>query len=148
MVTAYAVVLSVHVFSLLLWVGSLISITRVLSSAAGEPEPVRAKLAATARRIYRVVSSPWMGFALLSGLAMIGMLKGQQFRFGWFHAKFTFALVMLGLHFALGARVRKAESEGLTDEAAGGVRPFQIGVLVVAFVTVFCAIGLKAILTR
>lgn len=148
MVTAYALVLSLHVFSLLLWIGSLVSITRTLSSAAGEPEAVRARLAVTARRLYRVVASPWMGLAVLSGLAMIAMLKGGQFRFGWFHAKLTFAIALLALHFVIGSRVRRAESDGLTAETDNTVRRLQLGVMAAALLTVFCAIGLKAILSH
>ena len=56
---AHVALLALHVFSLLFWVGSLVSITRVLSAGDGEPEAVRARLAATARKIYRSVASPW-----------------------------------------------------------------------------------------
>lgn len=139
----YVVLLALHVLADLLWVGSLVSITRVISSAVGEPEPTRARLAATARRIYRTVSSPWMGIALLTGLAMIGVMHGAQFRFGWFHGKFTAALAMLGLHFALGARVRAAEASGVDEQSAGAMRALQVGVLLAAAAAVTFVIVLK-----
>ena len=86
-----------------------------------------------------------MGFALLTGLGMIGALHGEQFKHGWFHGKFTLALVMLALHFVLGARVRAAEAAGRTDGVAPQMRVLQLGVLVTAALAVVCVIVLKAL---
>lgn len=135
--------LALHVFSLLFWVGSLVSITRVLSAADGESDAVRARLAATARKIYRAVASPWMGVATLTGFGMIGVMHGAYFRFGWFHGKLTAAIVMLALHFVLGARVRVAETNGLTDDIARGARTLQLGVLACAALAVGFVVVLK-----
>lgn len=139
----YLVLLALHVLADLLWVGSLVSITRVITSAAGEPEAARPRFAAAARRIYRTVSSPWMGIALLTGLVMIGVMHGAQFRFGWFHGKFTAALAMLALHFVLGARVRAAEASGVDEKSAGAMRSLQVGVLLAAAAAVTFVIVLK-----
>lgn len=145
MTRVHLVLLAFHVLSLLLWVGSLVSITRVLSAAQGEPEAVvRARLASVARKIYRAVASPWMGIATLTGLAMVGVARGAYFHFGWFHGKLTAALVMLGLHFMLGARVRAAEASGLTDEAAQSARGLQLAVLAVAALTVGFVVVMKS----
>ena len=111
------ILLATHVLSLLLWIGSLVSITRVITAGAGEEPAVQAKLAALARRIYRGVASPWMGIATIAGFAMIAVAKGAYFRFGWFHGKFTVALVMLGLHFVLGARVTGTQIKGAKSKA-------------------------------
>jgi len=142
--TLYPVLLAVHVLSLLLWVGGLVSITRLLAGAGADDAPARATLARSARGLYRSVASPWMGIALLTGLGMIGALHGEQFKHGWFHGKFTLALVMLALHFVLGARVRRVEAQGLTDADIGWVRTLQLAVLGVAAGAVFCVIVLKA----
>lgn len=135
--------LALHVFSVLFWVGSLVSVTRVMTSAAGEAEAVRARLAAVARKIYRSVSSPWMGIALLTGVGMIALQRGAHFQIGLFHGKLTAVLVMLALHFTLGSKVRAAEANGLTDEAAGSARALQIGVLVAAALAVGSIIAMK-----
>lgn len=140
---AHVALLALHVFSLLFWVGSLVSITRVLSAGDGEPEAVRARLAATARKIYRSVASPWMGVATLAGLGMIAVMRGAYFHFGWFHGKLAVAIVMLALHFVLGSRVRSAESNGLTDDVARGARSLQLGVLAASALAVFFVIVLK-----
>lgn len=139
----HLVLLALHVFSLLFWVGSLVSITRVMASAEGEPEAVRARLAATARKIYRTVSSPWMGVATLAGLGMVAVMNGVYFRYGWFHGKLTAAIVMLALHFVLGSRVRAAEAGGLTDDAARSARALQLGVLAAAALAVGFVVVLK-----
>ena len=118
-------VVAVHILSLFLWIGSLVSMTRVLSSADGEPDLVRARLATTARKLYRVVASPWMGIAVLTGALLIVLypqnwqaqdmaISGTHWLFkqGFFHAKLTGVLVLLALHFTLGARIRRAERDG------------------------------------
>ncbi len=132
------VLLALHVLALMFWVGSLVSITRVLAAGQGDPEggPVRARLAATARKLYRVVASPWMGVAVLTGLGMIAVAHGEYFHHGWFHGKLAAAIAMLALHFTLGARVRTAEATGLTDETIRRVRALQLGVLVSAALAV------------
>lgn len=139
------VLLATHVLSLLLWIGSLVSITRVITAGAGEEPAVQARYAALARRLYRTVSSPWMGIATLAGFGMIAAARGAYFRYGWFHGKFTLALVMLALHFVLGARVRAAEAAGRTDGVAPQMRALQLGVLVTAALAVFCVIVLKTV---
>lgn len=139
----HVILLGLHVFSLLFWVGSLVSITRVLAAGQGESDAVRARLAGTARRIYRAVASPWMGIATLTGLGMIGVMHGAYFRFGWFHGKLTVAIVMLALHFVLGSRVRGAEANGLTDDVAAGARGLQLGVLIAAALAVVFVVVLK-----
>ena len=139
------ILLATHVLSLLLWIGSLVSITRVITAGASEEPAVQAKFAALARRIYRGVASPWMGIATLAGFGMIAAAKGAYFRFGWFHGKFTLALVMLALHFVLGARVRAAEAAGRTDGVAPQMRVLQLGVFVTAALAVVCVIVLKSL---
>jgi protoporphyrinogen IX oxidase len=137
--------LATHVLALLLWIGSLVSITRVITAGVGEEPAVQAKLAALARRIYRTVASPWMGIATLAGVGMIAVAKGAYFHYGWFHGKLTLGLVMLALHFVLGARVRAAEAAGRTDGVAPQMRALQLGVLVTAALAVFSVIVLKAL---
>ena len=139
------ILLATHVLSLLLWIGSLVSITRVVTAGVGEEPAVQARFAALARRIYRTVASPWMGIATLSGFGMVAAARGMYFRFGWFHGKFTLALVILALHFVLGARVRAAEAAGRTDGVAPQMRALQLAVLVAAALAVGCVIVLKAV---
>ncbi len=140
----YPVLLGLHVLSLLLWVGGLVSITQLLAGAGSDNDAVRTALARSARGLYRSMASPWMGFALLTGLGMIGALHGEQFKHGWFHGKFTLALVMLGVHFVIGARVRRVEAQGMSDADVRWARTLQFVVLSVAAGAVFCAIVLKA----
>jgi putative copper export protein len=43
MLRLHVLLLALHVFSLLFWVGSLVSITRVMAAAVGESDAVRAR---------------------------------------------------------------------------------------------------------
>ncbi len=139
----YPALLGLHVLSITLWLGSLVSITRVLSAGNGQADAARVALAQVARRIYRTVASVWMGLAVVSGFAMVAVLHGQQFRHGFFHAKLTAAVLLVGAHFVIGSRVRKAESGGLTDEIASSTRGLQLAVLGTAAATIFCAVVWK-----
>lgn len=140
---AHVALLALHVFSLLFWVGGLASITRVMSSGLGEPDEARKRFAALARKLYRTVASPWMGVATLTGFGLVA-LDPAYFRQGWFHGKLTAAIAMLALHFVLGSRVRAAEANGLTDDAARSARNLQLAVLVITAVAVFCVVVLRA----
>lgn len=140
----HEVVRALHLLSLMLWVGSLVSITRVLSGAQGESDAVRPRLADAARRIYRTVASVWMGIATLTGIALIAIDGAALFHAGWFHGKLAAALALLAVHFVLGARVKSAQSQGLTDEVAAGARTLQLGVLLLATLSVAFVVVLKA----
>jgi uncharacterized membrane protein len=140
--------LAAHVLAVIFWVGSLVSITRLLSLAKTLSGDARAKLTDGARAVYRSVSSSAMGIALLTGLGMMGVITGI-FRMGWFHPKLTAALVMLALHFVLGVKVRKAQ--GASDDTAyqsavASVGALQWGVVVTAALAVFAVIVLKTMM--
>lgn len=137
--------LAAHVLAVIFWVGSLVSITRLLTLAKTLSGDARAKLTDGARAVYRSVSSSAMGIALLTGLGRIAANTGI-FRMGWFHPKLTAALVMLALHFVLGAKVRKAQAAG--DDAAyasavTSVGALQWGVVLTATLAVFAVVVLK-----
>ncbi|MBI5515288.1 MAG: CopD family protein [Deltaproteobacteria bacterium] len=127
---------ALHLLSLMFWIGSLLSITRVVASGEGEAEAVRAHAARLARKLYRVVASPWMGMALLTGLGLLSLDPRYYLRHGWFHGKLTAALGVLAVHFLLGTRVRKAEAQGLTDDVARSMRALQLGALLLSTVAV------------
>lgn len=138
--------LAVHLLAVILWVGSLVSITRVLTMALDASGESRAKLTEAARGVYRSVSSVWMGISLLAGIGLIAVTPGL-FRMGWFHGKLTAAIVMLALHFVLGAKVRRAQMEAAEDAAFRGalasVRGLQVGVLAAAAIAVSSVTILK-----
>src|SRR5262249_45736118 len=130
-------IVALHVLSLLLWIGSLVSITRVLASAEGETDDVRAKLAGAARKGYRAVASPWMGIAVITGIILVVTAPAHEFRgqtlAGWrwlfkqgfWHTKLLGVVLLLALHFVLGARVRRAERDGVAAPVARAMRGIQ-----------------------
>ena len=133
------VLLALHLLALMFWVGSLVSITRVITSAATEADAVRARLAFSARRIYRSVASPWMGVAVLTGLGLVALHRAVLHQ-GWFLAKLAGVLVLLVVHFRLGSGVRSAQEQGVSDSLARSTRWLQLGALATAAFTVACAV--------
>ncbi|MFO0625805.1 MAG: CopD family protein [Polyangiales bacterium] len=140
--------LAAHVLAVVFWVGSLVSITRLLSLAKTLSGDARAKLTDGARAVYRSVSSSAMGIALLAGLGLIAA-NTAIFRMGWFHPKLTSALVMLGLHFVLGAKVRKAQAapdDAAYQSAVASLGALQWAVVLTAALAVFAVIVLKTMM--
>lgn len=142
---ATTLLLAVHVLAVIFWVGSLVSITRLLGLAKTLEGDARAKVTDGARAVYRSVSSSAMGVALLAGLAVLGA-NTALFRMGWFHPKLTAAIIMLVLHFLLGAKVRKAQAaadDAGYRSAVASVGALQWGVVLAALLAVFAVVVLK-----
>jgi uncharacterized membrane protein len=63
-------ILSLHLLSLIFWIGNLLVLSRLLAFHAGQPPEVQDRLLPLARRIWRV-ASPVGAMVLVTGLLMI-----------------------------------------------------------------------------
>lgn len=76
-----------HLLALFLWLGSLLSLIRLL---------IEGKTPLTSlRKLYLSVDLPALIAALGFGIALL-VLKGADPKAGWFHMKMTFTLVLVG----------------------------------------------------
>lgn len=131
------VLVALHVFSVILWIGSITSAGWMLANRSSAPTPEQGKSAAElALGLYRRVAAPAFVLAFATGLTRVLMDKDAYLKAHWFHGKLTLALVVIALHHVLGARaakVVKAEA-ARADELA---KP--AGMLTGSLV--FCAFG-------
>lgn len=100
----YSTILALHVFAVVLWIGSISSVGILLASSGAAPE-LRGRLAGN---IFKGLSSPSFGVALVLGIVCFAAdPSGSLIRNPNMHAKLTFAVVVIALHHGLGIRARK-----------------------------------------
>ncbi len=109
-----------HLLSLMVWIGSAASIGALLRRAelASDDGASRASSEAAAA-VYRAVSTPAFVAAVAFGLLLFLEAPATYMRLHWFHGKLTAALVVIGLHHALGAKAKRSAA-GSRQRASGG----------------------------
>ena len=97
-----------HVFSNLVWIGSIASVGWLTAQAwgLGESEGARA-YGAAALDLYRRFATPAFVFSFVFGVSRVLMDPKGYMHLHWFHGKLTFALLVIALHHILGARAKK-----------------------------------------
>jgi protoporphyrinogen IX oxidase len=100
-----SLLVTIHVIANLIWIGSIVSVGVLLSTAT--PENAQGN-ALAARKIYLSLSTPAFGVSFLFGLARLSMSASTYMHLHWFHAKLTFALAVIALHHVIGAKAKRA----------------------------------------
>jgi putative membrane protein len=122
----------VHVAANVVWIGSILSVAMILGSPLADPK-TRGMLAV---EVYRKLAVPAFVLSFLAGVSRLAMDTGYYFVATKFmHGKLFLALVVIGLHHAIGGRAKKLASGAITD--AGGVRTLGIGLVIAAIGAVF-----------
>lgn len=100
----YSTLLALHIFAVVLWIGSIASVGILLANNGASPE-LRGRLA---RKIYKNLSSPSFGAALGFGiLCFVADPSGSLVRNPNMHAKLTLAAAVIALHHWLGIHARR-----------------------------------------
>lgn len=136
------IVVALHVFAVVLWIGSIASAGWLLANRASAPTPAQSHAAAElALGIYRRVAAPAFVLAFATGVVRI-LLDTSLLHAHWLHGKLTLALVVIGLHHVLGARAARAARA--TGEADAGADQVAKAARVAGMLTaglVLCALG-------
>lgn len=109
--------LFVHVLANVVWIGALLAVTRLVARASLTKDP--AGVSGLARDVYMRLAVPAFLASFGAGLLRILLAPAAYAHMPWFHAKLTFALVVIALHHVIGARARRAAAG--TPGAAGGM---------------------------
>ena len=115
--TVPTALLSVHVLANVVWIGALLAVTRILKRAGSTEDP--AGVGGVARDVYLRLAVPAFLVSFGAGLAQIVLAPMVYAHMPWFHAKLTFALVVIGLHHVIGARAKRAAAGN--PGASGGI---------------------------
>jgi putative membrane protein len=114
--------LSLHVMANLVWIGSISCVGWLLAAAAKDGTTATGRpLAEVALRIYRRIATPAFGTSFACGLAALALNASYYMHAHWFHAKLTFALVVIALHHVLGAKAKRAASGDVQAGSSGAI---------------------------
>lgn len=124
-----------HVAANVVWIGSILSVAVILNSPAADSK-MRGALGA---EVYRKLAVPAFVLSFVAGVSRLAMDTGYYFSATKFmHGKLFLALVVIGLHHAIGGRAKKLASGTTSD--SGGVLTLGIALAVAAVGAVFFAI--------
>ncbi len=93
-----------HVFGVILWVGSLLTVSTQMRLAADEVGSARDALIASARRTLRIGANVAAIIAIFFGIIAIG-LEPYVLTRGWLHLKLLFVIAIVVCHIQLYRRV-------------------------------------------
>jgi putative membrane protein len=99
-----------------IWIGALLAVAMLVAHAPWTAEPP--EVGRLARRIYMRLAVPAFLVSFGAGIARIALAPAAYMHLGWFHAKLTFALVVIILHHVIGARAKRV-ADGRVAAAAG-----------------------------
>jgi putative membrane protein len=125
-----------HVAANVVWIGSILGVATIVgSSEAAEPK-TRGALAV---EVYRKLAVPAFVVSFVAGVGRLAMDTHYYFAATKFmHGKLFFALIVIGLHHAIGGRAKRLASGATT--AAGGVGILRIALFLAAAGAVFFVI--------
>ena len=128
-----------HVLFVFVWIGSLLTLSRLMGYLAKESVVVQHRVAYLARRMYLLIDLPAMLIAIALGLSLL-FLKETNWKAPWLHMKLTLAFLLIVCDLATGWRIVR----GVVDKAMGykilhGLAGlFFIGVLVAIYILKQC----------
>lgn len=95
-----------HVVGFVIWVGSLLDLTRILGYHVKEEIAVQERLSRIEFRMFWFVSTIGMALTIIFGLLCFmsggGIAAYLQSPAKWFHVKLTLVFVMIVIHFVFG----------------------------------------------
>lgn len=97
----YLIVKSIHIISVMSWFAGLVYLGRILiyhreAILKNKSKDLCDTFELMEKRAWRIICNPAMLLSLLSGLYLIH--KIGAFSQGWFHAKFSLIILLLGYH--------------------------------------------------
>lgn len=124
-----------HVSANVVWIGSILAVAIVLMSAAGDA-PVRGKIAV---EVYKKLATPAFVVSFLAGALRLALDPSYYFvQTKYMHGKLFLALVVIGLHHAIGGRAKKVAAGAASD--AGYAGTLAVILVVAAAGAVFLAV--------
>ena len=126
---------ALHVISLFIWIGTLLSLTRLMGYHVKEEPDTQMRMAKIYKRMYRLVQFPTMIVAIVLGVVLLTQLD-LSYKPGWLHMKLTFAAGLIICDWMCGRNVARLNvepdlSKGVRYKMLHGITGLMlIGVLV------------------
>lgn len=100
------VIKMLHVLCVFVWIGNLLSLTRLMGYHVKEDERMQMQMAKIYRRMYNFVEMPTMVLSILLGVVLLTRLDQNQ-NLLWFYLKLTFVAGLVGCDLTCGHFVRE-----------------------------------------
>jgi putative membrane protein len=136
-------VLAFHLVGVVLWMGGLMTFSRVLGYHAREAPSVRPRFTYLEGRLNWLVSVPGMVLTIGCGLGLLSIYGAAWFRVAtWMHIKLTLVVAVIAIHAVLTAKQRRIARQrpdepvprALFAAMHGMVGLLLIGILILACV--------------
>ena len=96
----------IHVICVLVWVGQLMTLSRLMACHAKEEREATESEVTLCSRLYYFAQMPAMLIGVTTGLILIGGVD-LSFKPGWFHMKLMFIFLMIGVDLLMGRMVAR-----------------------------------------
>jgi protoporphyrinogen IX oxidase len=100
----------IHVFGVIIWVGSLLLVSSLMTLVPDEVGAARERLIVAAHRLFLVSGNIGAAVAILFGLVEL-IARPVLLQAGWMHVKILLAIAMLAIHVRLNMRINAAEND-------------------------------------
>lgn len=99
---------ALHIISMVCWFAGLFYLPRLfVYHASAEDTVSQERFKIMERKLYRGIMTPAMIATLVFGIWLISYSPSYYLHAGWFHAKLTLVVILLGYHHACGRLLKK-----------------------------------------
>lgn len=99
-----------HILFVFVWIGTLLTLSRLMGYLGKEDPLVQKRMGAIAKRMYLLVDLPSMLMAISLGLTLL-FLKDMNWKAPWLHMKLTFAFALIVCDLLTGWKITKGIKE-------------------------------------
>ena len=124
-----------HVLFIFIWVGTLLTLSRMMGYLAKEPLLVQQRVASLTQRMYLLIDLPSMVIAVGLGLCLL-FLKDTNWKAPWLHVKLTLAFLLIVCDLLTGWKIVRqiADSSVGYKILHGFIGLLLIGVLIAIYI--------------
>ena len=132
--------LTFHLLGIILWVGGLLSISRMAAYHTKEAPEVQPRFAWVEWRMYWLVTVPGLVITLVTAAGLLSTGPLPYTSLGWFHAKMALVGLLLGLNALLHVKLKALTASPATQKKAvfsavhGTIGLTLIGLLIMTLV--------------
>lgn len=134
-----AVIIALHVFGVVTWVGGLLTLASLLARVPEEVGVAKERIVVVARRLGLGVHIS-AAITIVLGIALI-VMEPEVIRQGWLHIKLTLVVILLYFHYRFFRRA--AELENDPSRAARGEFMMVHGVVSLLLIGILLLVMLK-----
>lgn len=106
-----------HLFGVIMWIGSLLVISSMLSRVTEEVGVARERMIVMSRRLFQVTCNIGAAAAVVFGILLM-IFEPQLLMQGWLHVKLALVAVLLYFHYRIYRRILRLENDA-TSVSAG-----------------------------